>query len=414
MTWKKPLKITLVVILALIITAVPLFSAGCSSGDKEETTIKIGYSIPYTGPAAEKGRPMGDGKLDCFKYINEELGGVDGHQIEIIWRDNGYDASKATTIVNEFIDSGCAMFTTCSSKMMMASAEVANRAEFPGFAVFSSPVLTNPPRHIYAQMPDYGDDWAAFAQYYLDNIWEGSGKPKMALHLLNNPTGSGAKDAANALADKLGIEIVAIEEHTATTISEIESLTRVNKLNPDIIYISSTPQPTSIIVKNAVELGMYPGIEIACGHASFTSVLIELAGEDAEGVYGVYPTVNWGDDVPAMGKMTEYCKEYHPDDYGNMDYITTWAESLIVGEILRLAIEHVGSNNIDELTPQIIEEYGFKKLKDFNVGGLHGPVSYVPGDNRLSKSVRVFQVQNGEIIPVTGWVDAPLIPYSFD
>jgi branched-chain amino acid transport system substrate-binding protein len=332
----------------------------------------------------------------------------------VVWRDNKYDAATATTIVNEFIDSDALLFTTCSSKMMMASAEVANRAEFPGFAVFSSPVLTNPPKHIYAQMPDYGDDWAAFAKYYLDNIWEGSGKPKMALHLLNNTTGSGAKDAADALADELGIEIVAVEEHTATTISEMESMTRIKKLNPDILYISSTPQPTSIIVKNAVELGMYPGMEIACGHASFTSVLVELAGDDAEGVYGVYPTVSWGDDVPAMAKMTEYCNANHPEDYGNMDYITTWAESLIVAEILRLAIDHVGKDNLDQLTPQIVEEYGFKKLNNFDVGGLHGPVSYVPGDNRLSKSVRVFQVQDGEIVPVTGWVEAPLIPYSFD
>jgi branched-chain amino acid transport system substrate-binding protein len=94
-----------------------------------------------------------------------------------------------------------------------------------------------------------------------------------------------------------------------------------------------------------------------------------------------------------------------------MDYITSWAESLIVAEILRLAIENAG---IDNLTPQIVEEQGFKKLDNFDVGGLHGPVSYTVGDNRLAKSVRVFQVQNGEIIPITGWVEAPKIPYQFD
>jgi len=407
MKGKKLLKIVGVVSLALMITIIPLLSGGCAA----ESKVKVGFSICYTGVAAEKGRPMGNAKLDCMKYINEELGGVAGYQIEVIWRDNQYDAAKAATIINELINAGCLLFTTNSSKMMMASAEIANRAEFPGFAVFSAPVLTNPPQHIYAQMPDYGDDWAAFAKYYLENIWQGEGRPKMALHLLDNPTGYGARDAALVLADELGIDIVATEEHTATTISEIESLTRINALNPDILYISSTPQPTSIIVQNAVELGMYPGITIGCGHASFTSVLVELAGADTEGVYGVYPTVNWGDDVQAMAKMTEYCLEYHPDDYGNMDYITSWAESLIVAEILRLAIENVG---VDNLTPQAVEEYGFKKLDNFDVGGLHGPASYTPGDNRLSKSVRVFQVQDGEIVPITGWVEAPLIPYEFD
>jgi len=406
---KKRLKVAVVICLTLAIAVIPLLGGGCTAGDSGASKVKVGFSICYTGVAAEKGRPMGNAKLDCIKYINEELGGVSGYPIEVIWRDNEYDASKAAIIINELISKGCLFFTTNSSKMMGASMEIANRAEFPGFSVFSSPILTHPPQHIYGQMPDYGDDWAAFADYYLKNVWDGPGKPKMALHLLNNPTGYGAKDAARAMADELGIEIVATEEHTATTISEIESLTRIKALNPDVLYISSTPQPTSIIIKNAVELGMYPGIPIGCGHASFTSVLVDLAGADAEGVYGVFPTVNWGDNVPAMAKMTEYCQKYHPDDYGNMDYITCWAEGLIVAEILRLAIDNVG---VDNLTPQAVEEYGFKKLNNFDVGGLHGPVSYTPGDNRLSKSVRVFQVQSGEIVPLTDWVKAPLIKYE--
>ena len=383
MSLKKPFKVAVVACLALLLVTVPILGVGCTSNPASPSGegLKVGLSICYTGVAAEKGRPMGNGKLDCIKYINEELGGVSGHPIEVIWRDNEYDTSKAVTIINELISKGCLMFTTNSSKMMGASMEIANRASFPGFSVFSSPILTHPPKHIYAQMPDYGDDWAAFTEYYLDNVWQGSGKPKMALHLLNNTTGYGARDAAKALADQLGVEIVATEEHTATTISEVESLTRIKALNPDILYISSTPQPTSIIVKNAAELGM--DIPIGCGHASFTDVLVELAGADAEGVYGVFPTVNWYDDVPAMDKMVEYCKANHPDDEGSMDYMTCWAEGLIIAEILRLAIENAG---VENLTPQAVEEYGFQKLDNFDVGGLHGPASYTPGDNRLSKS----------------------------
>ena len=407
MNYKKMLKVAAVVCVVVVIAMLPLLNGACAGGGSK---VKLGFSICYTGPAAEKGRPMGNGKLDCMKYINEELGGVAGHKVDVIWRDNQYDASKAATIVNELEDKGCLFFTTNASAMMAASKEIANRAEFPGFTVFSSPVCTHPPKHIYAQMPDYGDSWAAFAKYYMDNIWKGPGKPKMAMHLLNNPTGYGARDAAKALADSLGIEIVAVEEHSTTTISEIESLTRIKALNPDVLFISSTPQPTSIVIKNAVEKGMYPGMTIGCGHASFTSALVELAGANVvEGVYGVYPTVNWGDDVPAMAKMTEYCQKYHPDDYGNMDYITSWAEALIAAEILRLAIENVG---VDNLTPQLVEEHGFKKLNNFDVGGLHGPVSYAAGDNRLCKSVRVFQVKSGEITPISDWVEAPLIKYE--
>lgn len=406
---------TVVICLALIIATLPFISA-CGEPDTAGKTLKIGITTPTTGKAAEKGAPMGHGNLDCIKYINEELGGVEGYQIEAVWLDNGYDAAKVATIVKKFMDDGCLMYSTSSSAMMTASMEIANRAGFPGMAAFSSPVIYRPPQHIYGQMPDYGDDFLVFADYYMKNIWKGSGKPKMAMHLLNNSTGYGARDAARAYAEQLGIEIVATEEHASTSTSEMESLTRIKAKNPDVLYISSTPVPTALIVKNAYELGMYPGITIGSGHAGFTKVLIDVGGADiTEGVYGVFPTVNWGDLVPGMDKMTEYIQKYHPDDQGNMDYITTWAQSLIMAEILRVALKNAGYDALakgDAESWKAIETKGIQKLKDYDVEGLHGPVSYTSGDNRLSKSVRVFQVQGGEIKPLTDWINAPVVRYE--
>jgi len=372
-------------------------------------------SICMTGPAAEKGSPMGHAKLDCIKYINDELGGVDGHPIIADWYDNAYNAAKAATIVKKLMDDGALFFTTNSSAMMSASMAIANSAGFAGIASFSSPPCTNPPLHIYAQMPDYGDDWAAFANYYMQNIWKGTGKPKMALEILNNSTGYGARDAAICLADSLGIEIVATEEHTTTTISEMDAMTRIKALKPDVLFISSTPAPTAVVIKNAYELGMYPGIVIGCAHASYTKALIDIAGAKVvEGVYGVFPTVNWGDDVPGMAKMTEYCQKYHARDYGNMDYITSWAEALIGAQILKLSLESCGYDALakgDAAAWACVEKNGIQKL-DYDVQGLHGPVKYTPGDNRLDKSVRVFVIKNGAITPVTGWIEAPRIPYE--
>lgn len=410
---RKLLVVTALVCLALLVSALPLVSA-CTS--PEGKTLKIGMTTPSTGKAAEKGAPMGHANLDAIKYINEELGGVAGYQIEVVWLDNAYDASKVVTNVKRFMDEGCLLYTTASSAMMTASMEIANRAEFPGLASFNAPILHRPPQHIYGQMTDYGDDWSAFAKYYLDNIWQGSGKPRMALHLLNNPTGYGARDAARAAAESLGIEIIATEEHKADTISEMESLTRIKALNPDVLYISSTPAPTAVILKNATELGMYPGITVGLGHAGITKALVDIAGADiVEGVYGVFPTVNWGDDVPGMAKMTEYVRRLHPKDEGNMDYITSWAQSLIVAEILRLAVENAGYDVLargDVESWRAIETQGIQKLDGYDVEGLHGPVSYTPGDNRLSKSLRIFQIKSGDIIPVTDWIVAPVIKYE--
>jgi branched-chain amino acid transport system substrate-binding protein len=406
--------------LTTVMVFVFIFSllVGCTSpAAPAAKAIKVGFNIPFTGPAAEKGQPIGQGELDAMKYINDELGGVNGNKIVVVWYDTKYDSNQATTNAKKLLSDGCAFFTAVSSKDAVASQKVANDNGFPCLVVFSSPSLTHPSEHMYAQLPDYGDDWAAFTKYYMQNIWKGNGKPKMALEIANTPTGYGVRDAARAAAADLGVEIVAVEEHTATTMSETDSLTRIQAKNPDVLFISSTPAPTSVILKNAYDLKMMPGITVGCAHASFTKALVDLAGPTvSQGVYGVFPTVSWGDDVPGMAKMTEYAKARHPEFIGNGDYITGWASSLINAEIIRQALK---TSTVDVLSGgdaaawKAAEEQGFLQVKGYDVQGLHGPVDFSnPLDKRGSKSVKIFQVQDGKIVSLTGWVDAPLIQYE--
>lgn len=403
------------IVLAIMVIALPLANA-CGPKPKPGQVLKVGMITPSTGPAAEKGAPMGDANLDAMKYINDELGGAAGYPIEVHWFDSSYNAANVVTQVKKLMDDGCLMFTTSSSFEMTAAKESANRAGFAGLACFSAPSLYRPPQHIYGQTPDYGDDALAFANYFLKNIWKGTGKPKFAVEMLNNSTGYGARDGFKAKAAELGIEIVGYYEHTATTTSEIDALTGIKALKPDVLYISSTPAPTAIIIRNAKDLGMYPGITIGCGHASLTKALVDLAGASTvEGVYGAFPTVMWGDNVPGMAKMTEYVRKLHPRDEGNADYITAWGQSLIVAEILRLAVSNAGYDALakgDATAWQALETQGIQKLSNYDVGGLQGPVNYTSGDNRLDKFNRIYQVVNGKITNPSPWVEAPLVKYE--
>ncbi len=411
-----------VVFMVLALVSLPILAAGCGDNGGTTTTtttstvknpLKVGISAPYTGKAAGNGAPMGDGVMDAIKYINEELGGVQGHKIEPLFRDNTYDSAKATTIVEEFVSSGALMFTTQSSAMMVASMTRANEVGLPGFVVFSAPECTQPAKHIYASFPDYGDQWVAFVKYYLANVWKGTGKPKMAMHLLANPTGAGAKKAAETLAASLGVEIVGYWEHPSAPTDVTDSLTAIKAKNPDVIYISSIPEATSVIIKNMVSLGMYPGITVGCGGAAFTSKMVELAGAaNTEGVYGVFPTVSWTDTPAGMAKMTQYMTANHPQHKDNLMYITGWNEGLLIAEILRLAILNTpGGGNA--LTPALVEANGIKKLNNFDVGGLQSPASFTQGDNRLSKQVKLYQVKNGQITVLGSWIDAPYQDYGF-
>jgi branched-chain amino acid transport system substrate-binding protein len=409
------LVISMVLILVLLVVSLPLL--GCGGGaDKTGKTLKVGIMTPTTGKAAEKGVPLRDANMDCIEYINKELGGVNGYQIEAVNLDSQYDAAIAQNDINMFMDQGCIFFTTSSSTEMGYVQEIANRAGFPGLVAYSSPSNYHPPLHIYGQTPDYGDDWIAFTNYFLKNVWKGTGKPKMALMVLNNPTGAGATNAAKAMAGTLGVEIVATEEHAATTISETEALTRIKALNPDVIYISSTPKPAAVIIGNAKELGITPKTPIGLCHAAMVGSLIKLAGaEVVEGVYGCFPTVMWGEDVAGMAKMTEYVNKLHPADAGNPDYIAAWCQSLIIAEILKNTLDKVSYDVLakgDAEAWAAVEKYGFQALKGYTVNGLQGAVSYSTGDNRLTKFNRVYQIKGGVIGSPSPWVEAPLVKYE--
>jgi branched-chain amino acid transport system substrate-binding protein len=422
---KKRPAIIASIMLALIILTAPVLTA-CGGGGGETTAatssanagkvLKIGMMTPSTGPVPEKGVPGQHGIQDAVEYINKELKGAGGYQIQVSWRDSAYDMAKVGTIVQDFMNEGNLLFTTHSSSEMKAAQAKANEAGFPGIATFISTMNLHPAAHIYGPTPDYGDDWVALARYFKDSVWKGTGKPKMALHLLSGTVGQGTLDGAQAMADQIGIELVATENHALTTTSEIESLTRVKAKKPDVLIISGVPASTAVVLKDAKTLGIYPGTTVMCTSASFTKSLVDLAGADtAEGVYGVSHTVSWDDNVPGVAKAKEYAQKNHAADIGNMDYLGTWATVLCIREILDTAVKNVGYDALAKGGPEAwkaVEEQGIKKVKGYKIEGLQGgTLSYTPGDNRLDKFLRIYRVTGGKITPVGDWQEAPLVKY---
>ena len=144
--------------------------------------------------------------------------------------------------------------------------------------------------------------------------------------------------------------------------------------------------------------------------------LVDLGGADViNGVYGVFPMVSWSENVPGIAKMVEYVRNLHPENENNGDYMAAWAQSLVIAEILRKALEAVGYDVLakgDVESWAAIEQYGFRGLAGYDVGGLQSPVSYVSGDNRLGRSLRIYQVQDGIITAITSWVESPVIRYE--
>jgi branched-chain amino acid transport system substrate-binding protein len=63
--------------------------------------IKIGTSQPLSGPLAVPGAANVAGMTAYFKKIND-AGGVDGHQLELVTKDDAFDAARAVTNIQSF------------------------------------------------------------------------------------------------------------------------------------------------------------------------------------------------------------------------------------------------------------------------------------------------------------------------
>ncbi len=416
---KRDILLRVICMILLVVTATV---SACHPVAQPGQVLKIGMTVltipgiqpGVTTPESKANTPQTHGILDAIKYINTELDGAWGYPIEVVVAEESFDPAVMSKVIDMFMNEGCLMFSTSSAVAMSAAMQKANQAKFPGLSFGSFPALYRPPQHIYVQRPDFGDAWVAFTKYYKENIWKEKRPLRIALHVLDTKVGLAVRDAAWAMFEELGVEIVATELHTLDTTSERESLTRIKEKDPDILYIASAV-PTSVILKDAYDLGMYSDMVIAIADSGIDN-LIKIAGADiTEGIYSPASIVSWGDDVPGMAKMIEYVRKYHPEDEGNSSYLNGWVQSLVMAEVLKLAVKNAGyvvlaKGGVESW--QAVETMGIQKLKNSDIGGFQGKASYTNGDNRLTKSVRIVRIKNGKPAPVSDWIETPMIKYE--
>src|SRR5262249_11888707 len=67
-----------------------------------DTKIKIGNTMPYSGPASAYGT-IGKSSAAYFAMINDQ-GGINGRKIEFISRDDSYSPPKTVDLARELVE----------------------------------------------------------------------------------------------------------------------------------------------------------------------------------------------------------------------------------------------------------------------------------------------------------------------
>src|SRR5581483_10412388 len=184
----------------LALTAGLALAAGQYGPGASDSEIKIGNTMPYSGPASAYGTI---GKTDAayFSMINEK-GGINGRKINFISRDDSYSPPKTVEQVRQLVeqDQVLLMFNTLGTPPNVAIHGYLNDNKVPQLFVATGANQWNDPAHFPWTMgwfPTYGVEAHIYANYILKNL----PNAKIAVLYQNDDFG---KDYLNGLRAGLG------------------------------------------------------------------------------------------------------------------------------------------------------------------------------------------------------------------
>jgi branched-chain amino acid transport system substrate-binding protein len=394
-----------VAILEVMLTALLLFTACAPKPAVEEKqAVRVGIIAPLTGGAAAVSQYGFRNQIDYLRYF-EEVGipGVSlppGVTIELSWADCGFEVPRAISAYQRFVERDVAFLYIYNPRALEALKTRCAKDEMPAFAMGVTEALMYPPGWIFTVFPTGSEYFVVLADWIMEN-WQEERPPRLVFVGIEEPMSRTTALRGGKYAESIGIEVLPDEVVPLVPLDVTPQLLRVGERGADYVYITSVWGVALGVLRDAERLGLTDKIRFGGWENNQGRTLIETLGPAVEGYLSprAFP---WYEEVPFLIDMTMKYRGYI-DTEG--DGAATLAFMSVVIEVMRIAIEEVGYENLDG---RPLKE-AFYSIKDFDPHGMGRPVTYTPEDHRGSPVVRIYEVQGGEVVPITDWRDAPML-----
>jgi branched-chain amino acid transport system substrate-binding protein len=257
MTMKRIIAIGLSATGLVCATALAL-AAGQYGPGASDTEIKIGNTMPYSGPASAYGI-IGKTEAAYFAMINEQ-GGINGRKINFISRDDGYSPPKTVEQVRQLVeqDQVLLLFSTLGTPTNTAIHGYLNDNKVPQLFVATGADQWNDPKRFPWTMgliPSYGTEAHIYARYILKNL----PNAKIAVLYQNDDFG---KDYLNGLRDGLGDKaakmIVASQSYETTDPTVDSQVVALQASGADVLLTAAIPKFAAQAIRKVYDIGWKP------------------------------------------------------------------------------------------------------------------------------------------------------------
>jgi len=274
---KKIVPLISVLVLILMTWVSPAYVA--------EKPYKIGVNLEFTGPWAEVTKTMRNTMVLEVDRINK-MGGIDGHPIELIFEDNGFDLGRVAANITKFTKDKeiIAVVGPFEDNLQATSRANAEREKITNIIICPS----NP------QVRALKQKWAfniaqsdiIVSQKLVDLSLARKYKKALVFHAAH-PLAQSLAEYYKKFGEEKGMKVIVSKEtHKPTDIDMTPQLIKlkpiIEKEKVDVFYASTAGPPGPIICKNLRTLGVKT--PILGTHAFGFGFIIALGGEAMEGV----------------------------------------------------------------------------------------------------------------------------------
>lgn len=364
-----------------------------------DSEIRIGVIYDQTGPATPVTVPASKAFKNYFQWVNEK-GGINGRKIKLIIEDDRYSIPATISAYKKLLlkDKVLVLLGPASSHGIFALTSAILKDKMPCVIPPSSDRVVMPPkRYMFASGPTYEDQIQLIFQYIVRDIKKKN--PRIAFVYNDTEHGKLGFKAAEKYKDQYGIDIVSVEIVNPGVLDATSQALNIKRRNPDFILMHLLVDNSIVMMKSAMKIGVkdlpFLGTQYTC-----TEDTVKVAGKAASNYTGIAIYSSWYDKGSAMEEMRKVTLKYDPGTekpYRPKAYTQGWGDATILAEGIKRAGKDIdGEALVDAL----------ESIKDFDMRGLCGSVTFGPDDHKGSKYVKMYKanVKEGLLTPISDWI----------
>jgi branched-chain amino acid transport system substrate-binding protein len=326
-------------------------AAGQYGPGASDTEIKIGNTMPYSGPASAYG-VIGKSETAYFNMINEQ-GGINGRKINFISRDDGYSPPKTVELVRKMVEEDQVLFTfnILGTPPNTAVQGYLNENKVPQLFVATGADKWNDPKNhpwTMGWQPSYRIEARIYGRYILKNL----PSAKIAVLYQNDDFG---KDyligLREGLGDKADTMIVATKSYETTDPTVDSQIVSLQGSGADTLLTAAIPKFAAQAIRKVYDIGWKPTHFLTNVSISVGSVIRPAGPEKAVGIisaaYGKDPTDPQWQNTPEYKEWLAWMQKYNTSaNIADTNAVYGYGAAQTLIEVLKMCGNELTRENI--------------------------------------------------------------------